>query len=82
MSVDYIQVLRSISGSRKTQYLISILHDTAYFPYFFLVNQVYFLKRNPSTRSYASSYVFLHRAVFNRVSVESSLCLLWFCFAL
>ena len=46
MSVDYTQVLRSVSGSRKTQYLISIWHDTAYFPYFFLVKQVYLHKRN------------------------------------
>ena len=56
MSVDYMQVLQSVSCSRKTQYLISILHDTAYFPHFFYVNQVYFHKRNPSTRSYSSSF--------------------------
>ena len=55
MSVDYKLVLRSVSGSRKTQYSISTLPDTAYFPYLFLVNQVCFHKRNPSTRSYASS---------------------------
>ena len=44
MSVDDIQVfIRSVSGSRKTQYLIFILHDTTYFPYFFFMKTTEFI---------------------------------------
>ena len=58
MSVDYIQVLQSVSGSRKTQYLISILRDRlSIFSIFFHVNR-FFPHEKTEYTSFASSFKF------------------------
>ena len=67
MSLDYVaSVTVRIRLKENTVFNIHIARQNI-FSIFFHVNQVYFHERNPSTRSYASSFVYKTNTLLHEI---------------